>query len=550
MPQIIYKSHTADIPLFYGSLPDLLSSSPYHLNRGHRPLVTDAATGLTLTIADHYRLVRALAVVLKRKYAFKRGTVVGLLIPNHVYLGALHHAILWAGGIISPVNSAYQHKDFSDQIVAAGADFVVALDGPWLTVASESLAQIGDRSTKLLSFTDLTNQALSNLSLGDGPEGDPLPLDRPSKETVAYLCFSSGTTGKFKGVMTSHYNLANNVLQSVLHSQHTFTQFGVYAGFLPQTHIYGLQTHLYVTQYLGAQLVVFPKFVFPDFLRAVEKYHISHVNVVPPIMVLLAKSPLVDQYPTIKDHLRVLVSGAAPLSESLAAAVSERLGEGKICICQGYGMTEMSPVTHATPTNRPDTKIGTIGTLVPNVEARLVDPDTLEDVPYGGPGELLFRGPNVMMGYLKNEAATRESLIGDGWMRTGDIASIDEDGYYKIVDRAKEMIKSKGFQVAPAELEALLLTHPDVADAAVVGHWSEEEATERPRAFVVLRNGGDAEKVHRWMDERVAKHKRLYGGIVVLDEIPKSPSGKILRRLLKTRKGDKATVYKSVVSKL
>ncbi|KAK9378269.1 uncharacterized protein V2V93DRAFT_376254 [Kockiozyma suomiensis] len=545
----IYRSHTADIPLFHGSLPELLLSSPYHTYRGHRPLMTDAATGKTLTIADHFRLVRALCVLLKQLYGVQRGTVVGLLIPNDLYLGALHHAILWAGGVISPVNSAYLHDDFTEQMRTAHAGVVIAMDGQWLNVVHECRADLGS-NCKIVSFNDLIQQAVSDIDVGNGPGGDPLPLDRPSRDTLAYLCFSSGTTGKFKGVMTSHYNLANNILQSIAHSQNTFTQFGIYAGFLPQTHVYGLQTHIFITPYLGAQLIIMPRFNLEEFLAAAEKYHISHVNLVPPIMVLLAKSPVVDKYPNAATHLQVLISGAAPLSESLAAAVAKRLGEGTICVCQGYGMTETSPVTHAMPTNRPDCKIGTIGTLVPNIEARLVDPEKLTDVPVGEAGELIVRGPNVMMGYLENETATRETLIGDGWMRTGDIAMIDKDGYYTIVDRAKEMIKSKGFQVAPAELEALLLRHPDVADAAVIGHWSESEATERPRAFVVMPRGGSAQEVHRWVDAQVAKHKRLYGGIVVLGEIPKSPSGKILRRLLRERKGDVATEYKSVSAKL
>jgi acyl-CoA synthetase (AMP-forming)/AMP-acid ligase II len=224
-----------------------------------------------------------------------------------------------------------------------------------------------------------------------------------------------------------------------------------------------------------------------------------------------------------------VLSGAAPLGAELERACAERLG----CqVIQGYGMTETSPVTHTAPLDRP--KPGTIGPAIPNTECRIVDPETGEDAAEGERGELLIRGPQVMRGYLENEEATRATLDEDGWLHTGDVAIVDDDGYFAIVDRVKELIKYKGFQVAPAELEALLVQHPGVADAAVIP-VPDEEAGEIPKAFLVLADGDTSpEDVQRFVAERVSTYKRIRA-VEVVDEIPKSASGKILRRVLRDR---------------
>ncbi|KAK9449821.1 uncharacterized protein V1518DRAFT_414748 [Limtongia smithiae] len=538
MAPLIYKSRYADIPEYYGSIPELLTKhSPYLRSRSDVALFTDVNTGKTLSVAEHYAYVRALSVVLKTRFNITPGTVVCLYAPNDIYLPGVHHAILWAGGVVSPVNSAYTEADIKEQVESADARLIIAKKGAMAELGARVAKAVHTQKVVCAVHDDLVADALCNLKAGAGPAGDPEKLTKSAKETLAYLCFSSGTTGKFKGVMTSHFNMTNNVLQSVMAGAVQFNPNGVYAGFLPMTHIYALNSHIYATVYICAQVIVFPQFDFEMFLKACLRYQMSHIFLVPPVMVLLAKSPLVDKYSEIKKYFQIVFSGAAPLSKTLAEAVKARIG-GTFVVCQGYGLTEGSPVINITPVNRPDEKVGTIGWLVPNLEARLIDEQTGEDAPRGGPGELVLRGPNIMMGYLNNPTATTETLIGDGWMRTGDVASVDDEGYWTIVDRSKEMIKSKGFQVAPAELEALLLQHPHVVDAAVIGHWSEEEATEHPRAFVVMTSQGDAAQIKQWVDEQVAKHKKLWGGIVAIDQIPKSPSGKILRRFLKERVGD------------
>jgi acyl-CoA synthetase (AMP-forming)/AMP-acid ligase II len=271
-----------------------------------------------------------------------------------------------------------------------------------------------------------------------------------------------------------------------------------------------------------------PRFELPDFLRVIQDYRITRALVVPPIVLALAKHPLVEEFDL--SSLEFMGSGAAPLSAELEVACGERLG----CrMQQGYGLTETSPVTHTVPEDLAGQMPGSIGPPVPNTECRIVDVASGEDVPDGERGELLIRGPQVMKGYHNKPDATAAAIDPDGWLHTGDVARVDEHGALRIVDRVKELIKYKGYQVAPAELEGLLLTHPAIADAAVIG-LADEEAGEVPKAFVVASGPLTPEEVTAFVAERVAPYKKLRA-VEIIDEIPKSPSGKILRRVLKER---------------
>ncbi|KAJ8076858.1 hypothetical protein PM082_001281 [Marasmius tenuissimus] len=318
---------------------------------------------------------------------------------------------------------------------------------------------------------------------------------------------------------------------------------------LPYYHIFGFAKALLYTFFVGVQTVIQPRFEPVEFCVNIEKYKITFALVVPPVLVLLARHEAVDKYDI--SSLKYLVSGAAPLGGPLVKAVKARIaGRWKVdvTISQGYGLTETSPTTNLLPANDDVRKIGSIGTLLPNLEARLVaddEGDHIIDAAEGQPGELWVRGPTIMKGYLNNPTATKNSITPDGWFKTGDIAIRDKDGFYYIVDRRKELIKYKGFQVPPAELESVLLTHPDIADAAVIGIDSVAEATELPRAYVVAANPAKlttqdskfafGQSVAKWMESKVAKHKYLRGGVVVIDAIPKSAAGKILRRELRDR---------------
>ena len=296
--------------------------------------------------------------------------------------------------------------------------------------------------------------------------------------------------------------------------------------------------------YSGLTLVVMPKFEIEKFCASIQKHQISFAYVVPPVILLLGKHPVIEQYDL--SSLRMLNCGAAPLTHELVKAVYQRL---KVPVKQGYGLSETSPTTHTQPWELWNTTIGSVGTLLPNQTAKYMSPEEKE-VSVGEVGELWIKGPNVFLGYHNNPERTKESLTEDGYFRTGDVGYQDKDGNFYITDRVKELIKYKGFQVAPAELEGLLISHPNINDVAVIGIYEKDQATELPRAYIVPAPGietssATAADVTKWLHAKVASHKRLRGGVRFVDEIPKSASGKILRRLLKVKaeeehKGQKA----------
>jgi acyl-CoA synthetase (AMP-forming)/AMP-acid ligase II len=303
----------------------------------------------------------------------------------------------------------------------------------------------------------------------------------------------------------------------------------VLLGVLPLFHIFGLNVLMNTGLSRGATLVLMPRFDLEDFLRAIQTHRATYAFVVPPILLALAKHPLVANFDL--SSLDRLLSGAAPLGEALAREVESRVG---CTVMQGYGLTETSPVVLVSSLDGRMPK-DSAGLPVPGTECRIVDPESGLGVAPGGRGELWIRGPQVMKGYLNRPEDTAAVLDSEGWFHTGDIACADELGQIFVVDRLKELIKVKGMQVAPAELEALLLSHPAVADAAVIP-VPDERAGERPKAFVVLKAGqdGEAQELMDFVAGRVAAHKRI-SEVEFISVIPKSPSGKILRRLLVER---------------
>jgi acyl-CoA synthetase (AMP-forming)/AMP-acid ligase II len=284
--------------------------------------------------------------------------------------------------------------------------------------------------------------------------------------------------------------------------------------------------------YSGLTLVVMPAFSLEKFCQHVQKFRITFAYVVPPVILQLGKSPIVSNYDL--STIRMLNSGAAPLTRDLVDAVYARL---KISIKQGYGLSETSPTTHTQPWEEWSTTIGSVGRLLPNQIAKYMDPEEKE-VPAGQTGELWIKGPNIFKGYLNNPEGTRNALTDDGYFKTGDVGYQDEKGNFFITDRVKELIKYKGFQVPPAELEGILLGNDEVDDVAVIGIYNKDQATEVPRAYIVPKMGvkegkETEERIVKWLASKVASHKRLRGGVRFVDEIPKSASGKILRRKLK-----------------
>ena len=361
-----------------------------------------------------------------------------------------------------------------------------------------------------------------SISSIDGPPlEDQVPVDL---DDVVVLPYSSGTTGLSKGVMLTHRNLVANIEQSL--AAIPLNEEAAFVAVLPFFHIYGMQVLMNLGLRAGATIVTMPRFDLEQFLRLHQEHGLTRAFVAPPMVVALAKHPLVDQFDL--SALEWILSGAAPLSGELAIECGQRLG----CeVVQGYGMTELSPVSHATPPGQ--FKPGSAGVTVPNTEVNIVDPATQASLGLDQDGEVWIRGPQVMKGYLNNESATKSTIDDDGWLHTGDIGHMDADGHLFVVDRLKELIKYKGFQVPPAELEALLLTHPQIADAAVIG-LPDDEAGEIPAAYVVLKPGQDptAADIQRFVADQVASYKQVRK-LTFVEEIPKSPSGKILRRVLR-----------------
>jgi acyl-CoA synthetase (AMP-forming)/AMP-acid ligase II len=353
-------------------------------------------------------------------------------------------------------------------------------------------------------------------------EDGPLPeVTIDVRRDVVALPYSSGTTGLPKGVMLTHFNLVANMCQ--MDGVEPVTPDDALIAILPFFHIYGLVPLLNRSLANGATVVVLPRFDLEIFLDTMQRYGVTRAYLVPPIVLALAKQPIVDSYDL--SHLQVIISAAAPLGAELAGACAARLG----CIVkQAYGMTELSPATHVAPddSDRP----GSIGVVISNTECQVIDLATGAPLGAGQQGEILVRGPQVMKGYLAEPAATAHTVDAAGWVHTGDVGYADADGYFYIVDRVKELIKYKGYQVAPAELEALLVSHPAVVDAAVIGTF-DEEAGEIPKAFVVLKVESTSEEILAYVAERVAPYKKVRL-LEFVDKVPRSASGKILRRTL------------------
>ena len=294
---------------------------------------------------------------------------------------------------------------------------------------------------------------------------------------------------------------------------------------LPFFHIYGMQVLMNGVLAEGCAVVTMPRFDLPQALGLIGEHNVTYFYAVPPMVLALAKHPVVDEFDL--SSIKVIFSGAAPLGGDLSDEAAARVG----CeVTQGYGMTELSPITHATIPGQ--SKPGSVGITMANTRVRIVN-EVGEDQGLDSEGELWIQGPQVMKGYLNNDVATAETIDRDMWLHTGDVARIDSDGHVYIVDRVKELIKYKGFQVPPAELEALLLTHPAVADAAVIG-VEDVEAGELPKAFIVLKPGAEATStdIMDFANSQVSSYKKVRL-LDFIDEIPKSASGKILRRFLR-----------------
>jgi acyl-CoA synthetase (AMP-forming)/AMP-acid ligase II len=496
------------------SLPEFLLATAAEY--AERPAIVDAVSGRTLRYGELADGVRRVAAGLAG-LGLRPGETFAILAPNSPEWLLACYGAMAAGGVVTGINPLYTAGEAATQLADAGARFVLTVPA-FLPTARAAAEQAGGRA-RIIVLGPASGDRISFAGLLARP--GPLP-ERTDPGALAMLPYSSGTTGLAKGVMLTHRACLTNVMQMLTAIPAACADRVLAVA--PFFHAVGFVVLAARTLCGGGTLVTLPRFDVTGFLAALQDQHITQTVVVPPIVLALAKHPAVDRYDL--SAMQWLGCGAAPLGAELQQACEQRIG----CpVGQGYGMTEAtaciavwSPGTPAVP--------GSSGRLLPGVRARIIDPASGADGGRGEPGELWVRTPSLMTGYLGNPGATAATIDPDGWLRTGDVACFDADGNLFLVDRVKELIKVKGFQVAPAELEAILRGHPAVTDAAVVG-VPDEQAGERPKAYVVRARPVTARELIDYVTAQVARHKRIHE-VAFIDAIPTSPSGKTLRRLL------------------
>ena len=516
---MIYRSPYPDVDIPNMTLPEFLFERAEKY--ADKAALIDGPTGRTLTYGQLVGAVRRTAAGLAAR-GFGKGDVFAIYSPNVPEYAIAFFGVATAGGINTTVNPLYTAGELKRQLVAAGAKLLVTIP-QFLDKAQEAVA--GTAVEEVFVFGEA--EGATPFTVLTESTGEPPVVDIDPRNDLIALPYSSGTTGLPKGVMLTHRNLVANLCQT--HSVEQLSDTEVLIGILPFYHIYGMVVIMSGALRAGGTIVTMPRFDLEQFLELLQKYGVTMAYLVPPIVLALAKHPIVDNYDLSK--LRNILSGAAPLPEPVAEACIER---HSLMLRQGYGLTETSPVTHANGKDR-TIKNASVGFALPNTEYRIVDLGTGTDAETGQLGEVWIRGPQVMKGYLNNPEATSDMIDDDAWLHSGDIGYADAEGYLFVVDRVKELIKYKGMQVAPAELEGVIQAHAAVADVAVIP-VPDLEAGEIPKAFVVLKPDAQAtaEEIMAHVAGRVAPHKKVRR-VEFIDAIPKVPSGKILRRELRDR---------------
>ena len=515
---MIYRSPFPDVEIPVVSLPTYLFE---HADQwADKPALIDGPTNRTLTYGQLTTAVKRTATGLAAR-GFSKGDVFAIYSPNIPEYAIAFFGIASAGGVNTTINPTYTAKELRQQLLDSGATYLVTVP-QFLEAAREAIADTGIKEIFVFGEAEGATPFAELMIAGEPPQ-----IEIDPKEDLVALPYSSGTTGLSKGVMLTHYNIVANLSQ-ILGVEAT-AKTEVLMGILPFYHIYGMTAVMCNALRAGATVVTMPRFELEQFLDLIQKHKITTAYLVPPLVLALAKHPVVDRYDlsTLDD----IMSGAAPLPESVATTCATR---NNVVVRQAYGLTETSPATHINPKAR-EIKVASVGTALPNTEYRIVDLSTLKDATQGDLGEVWIRGPQVMKGYLNNPSATEDMIDDENWLHSGDIGKADDDGYLYVVDRVKELIKYKGLQVAPAELEGIIQSHPAVADVAVIPS-PDEEAGEIPKAFVVVKPDATltADEVIAYVAERVSPQKKVRK-VEFIDVIPKVPSGKILRRQLVER---------------
>ncbi|KAK1363941.1 4-coumarate--CoA ligase [Heracleum sosnowskyi] len=526
---IIFRSKLPDI-----DIPKHLPLHSYCFENiskfSSRSCLINGATGQIYTYSDVELISKKVSSGLN-KLGIHQGDTIMLLLPNtpefvFAFLGASY-----CGAISTMANPFFTSAEVIKQVKASNAKLIITQ----ATYVDKIKEYACENNLKIMCIDSAPEGCLHFSELSQADEKDMPEVEINPDDAVA-LPYSSGTTGLPKGVMLTHKGLVTSVAQQVdgenpnlyMHSE------DVMLCVLPLFHIYSLNSVLLCGLRAGTAILIMQKFDIVPFLELIQKYKVTIGPFVPPIVLAIAKSPVVDNYDL--SSVRTVMSGAAPLGKDLEDAVRAKFPNAKLG--QGYGMTEAGPVLAmclAFAKEPFEIKSGACGTVVRNAEMKIVDPDTSISLPRNQRGEICIRGDQIMKGYLNDPESTERTIDKEGWLHTGDIGYIDDDDELFIVDRLKELIKYKGFQVAPAELEAMLLTHPNISDAAVVP-MIDKKAGEVPVAFVVRSNGSSTteDEVKQFISKQVVFYKRVYR-VFFVDSIPKSPAGKILRKDLRAR---------------
>ncbi|MFJ3221531.1 AMP-binding protein [Kitasatospora sp. NPDC086801] len=528
---MVFRSEFPDVPAVDLPIHDAVlgGAAAY----GDRPALIDGVTGECVGYARLAAGVERVAAGLAGA-GVRQGDVVALFSPNTIGFPLAFYGATRAGATVTTVSSMATPGDLAGQLGDSGARWLVTVS-PLLPTARKAAGLLAEQGRPLAEILVLDgaegHRSLANLLAATGPA--PGIAVEPGRD-VAVLPYSSGTTGLPKGVMLTHRSIATNLAQcDALYRPAVGERV---LAVLPFFHIYGLTALLNQPLRCGATVVVLPRFDLEQFCRTIEEQRVQALVVAPPIALALARHPVVDRFDL--SSVEYLLCAAAPLDPELAAACARRLGLPHLL--QGYGMTELSPVTHVVSPLERDPSPGSVGRMIPSTELRVTALDgTGGDLGPGEHGELLIRGPQVMKGYFGRPSETAAVVDAEGWLHTGDVGFVDDRGYLYIVDRVKELIKYKGHQVAPAELEAVLLGHPQIVDAAVIG-VPDADGTECPKAFVVRAPGSglSAEDVTGFVAGLVAPYKKVRA-VEFVEAVPKSAAGKILRRELRAREAER-----------
>jgi len=524
--QNVITSNLKPVELPNMTLPDFLCKD--YDQKAKLPIFTDGQTGKTLIFAEVFDLARRFGSALIKR-GVKKGDVVAIISPNSIYFPVIIMGTTGIGATVTTVNATSTPDEIVKQLVSSKAQLLITV--PQLLENARTAVGKGKTDVKNIVVSGKQDGCLSlDDMLSDSGSAYPTSLNINASKDVACIMYSSGTTGVPKGVMLTHLNYIVNIQQMC---DKTFGDwsYGAHRAIhiLPYFHAAGM-FGVYTALHCAINPAVHARFSPEIYIEAIRKHKPTTLATAPPLLHFLTTHPSV----TISDLSCVerVGCGAAPLSPSLAHAFLDRFPKDKRpTLINAWGMTELTTGGTCSPAEKP--VIGKVGIALPSTEYKIVDLNTGEALGPDQEGELCIRGPQVMKGYLNNEKAKRETIDKDGWLHTGDIAFYDKDHYFEIVDRLKELIKVKGLQVSPAELENVLISHPGILDAAVVG-VPDDRAGELPRAYVILKDKSLTEKqIADYVKELVAPHKQLNGGVKITDVIPKSPAGKILRKELR-----------------